>query len=59
MPQYKEHINDGKTVIASPHKVYGPERDGYQAAMTNFRFLASPMLSTEETVARLNAVSTQ
>jgi biuret amidohydrolase len=25
MPQYKPYIEDGKTVIASPHKVYGPE----------------------------------
>jgi nicotinamidase-related amidase len=25
MPQYKAHIEDGKTIIASPHKVYGPE----------------------------------
>jgi nicotinamidase-related amidase len=25
MPQYKTYILDGKTVIASPHKVYGPE----------------------------------
>jgi nicotinamidase-related amidase len=25
MPQYKGMINDGKTIIASPHKVYGPE----------------------------------
>ncbi len=25
MPQYKDQILDGKTVIASPHKVYGPE----------------------------------
>jgi biuret amidohydrolase len=25
MPQYKEYINDGKTIISSPHKVYGPE----------------------------------
>jgi nicotinamidase-related amidase len=25
MPQYKPYINDGITVIASPHKVYGPE----------------------------------
>ena len=25
MPQYKKYINDGKTIIASPHKVYGPE----------------------------------
>ena len=25
MPEYKAYINDGKTIIASPHKVYGPE----------------------------------
>jgi biuret amidohydrolase len=25
MPQYKPYISDGITVIASPHKVYGPE----------------------------------
>ncbi|MDX1404568.1 MAG: cysteine hydrolase [Woeseiaceae bacterium] len=25
MPQYKKHIQDGVTIIASPHKVYGPE----------------------------------
>jgi biuret amidohydrolase len=25
MPQYKPFINDGSTVIASPHKLYGPE----------------------------------
>jgi len=25
MPQYKPFINDGNTVIASPHKLYGPE----------------------------------
>ena len=25
MPEYKKYINDGKTIIASPHKVYGPE----------------------------------
>lgn len=25
--QYKPYINDGKTVIASPHKVYGPEQN--------------------------------
>jgi len=25
MPLYKPYINDGITVIASPHKVYGPE----------------------------------
>lgn len=25
MPQYKKQIEDGETIIASPHKVYGPE----------------------------------
>jgi biuret amidohydrolase len=25
LPQYKHFINDGSTVIASPHKLYGPE----------------------------------
>lgn len=27
MPQYKPYILDGKTVIASPHKVYGPQQN--------------------------------
>ena len=27
MPQYKKYLYDGKTVIASPHKVYGPEQN--------------------------------
>jgi nicotinamidase-related amidase len=27
LAQYKPHLNDGKTVIASPHKVYGPENN--------------------------------
>ena len=25
MPEYKQYIEDGKTIITSPHKVYGPE----------------------------------
>jgi len=25
MPEYKQYILDGKTIIASPHKIYGPE----------------------------------
>ena len=25
MPEYRKHIHDGKTVITSPHKVYGPD----------------------------------
>ena len=27
MPQYKKYIYDGKTIITSPHKVYGPEQN--------------------------------
>ena len=103
---YKKYINDGKTVVASPHKVYGPESndlvlqlrkrnkskvllagmsanlcveahcrelmeqgfevvvvkdatagarhpelgDGYQSALTNFGFLASGVVATDEAV---------
>lgn len=25
LPQYKKYINDGKTIVTSPHKIYGPE----------------------------------
>ncbi len=25
LPEYKSHIHDGKTVVTSPHKIYGPE----------------------------------
>ena len=25
LPQYKKYINDGKTIVTSPHKVFGPE----------------------------------
>jgi nicotinamidase-related amidase len=27
MPQYKPYIEDGKTIITSPHKIYGPEQN--------------------------------
>ncbi|PON16573.1 isochorismatase [Candidatus Entotheonella serta] len=27
MPEYKKYIHDGKTIITSPHKVYGPEHN--------------------------------
>ena len=27
MPQYKQYIFDGKTIITSPHKIYGPEQN--------------------------------
>jgi nicotinamidase-related amidase len=112
LPQYKPYILDGKTVIASPHKVYGPQQndlalqlrkrrvdqvvlagmsanlcveahlrellergfevavvrdataaaripdgDGYQAGLTNFRFMANAVWSTEEAVARLSAAN--
>jgi len=106
--QYKPLINDGQTIVCSPHKVYGPQSndlvlqlrkrridqvilagmsanlcveshlrelleqgfevavvgdataaaqipgyDGYEAAIINFRFLASDLWSTGETASRL------
>jgi nicotinamidase-related amidase len=104
LDQYKPYIQDGETVVANPHKVYGPENndlllqlrkrgidsvylcgmsanlcteahlremleqgfevtvvrdataaailpelgDGYAAALTNFRFLANAVVTTEE-----------
>jgi nicotinamidase-related amidase len=105
LPRYNPYIKDGKTVITSPHKVYGPdtndlvlqlrkrgidkvilagmsanlcveshlrelleqgfevavvkdatagaqvpEGDGYEAALVNFRFLASAVVSTKDAV---------
>ena len=105
MPQYKPYIDDGKTIVASPHKVYGPENndlvlqlrkaridqvilagmsanlcveahmrelleqgfevavvrdataaamlpegDGYLAALTNFRYMANALWTTDEAV---------
>jgi nicotinamidase-related amidase len=111
LEQYKPYLDDGKTVVCSPHKVYGPEQndlvlqlrkrgiskvvlagmsanlcveshlrelleqgfevtvvadataaaqhpemgDGYAAALTNFRYIAGAVLTTEETVAALAA----
>ncbi|MDP6473275.1 MAG: cysteine hydrolase [Alphaproteobacteria bacterium] len=108
MPQYKKYIDDGKTIVTSPHKMYGPEAndlvlqlrkshvdqiilagmsanlcteshlrelleqgfeiavvkdataaaklpegDGYLAAITNFRYMANAVWSTDEAVARM------
>jgi nicotinamidase-related amidase len=109
LERYKPYIDDGKTIVASPHKVYGPETndlvlqlrkrgknqvllagmsanlcveahlrelleqgfelvvvkdataaaqhpelgDGYATALTNFGFLASAVLTTDEVVAEL------
>ena len=106
LEQYKPYINDGKTVVVSPHKVYGPETNdlvlqlrkngkskvilagmsanlcteghmrelleqgfevavvadataaaihpdlgnGYESAMTNFKFMASAVQTTSEVV---------
>jgi len=110
MPEYKDQILDGETVIASPHKVYGPEQndlvlqlrkrgvskvilagmsanlctqahlyelleqgfevavvrdataaaklpegDGYLAAITNFRYVANGLWSTDDAVTRIKA----
>lgn len=108
LEQYKPFINDGETVVCSPHKVFGPQSndlvlqlrkrgieqvilagmsanlcveshlrelleqgfevavvgdataaaqvpgfDGYDAAITNFRFLASDLWSVQEAVEKL------
>ncbi len=108
LPRYKKYINDGETVVTSPHKVYGPETndlvlqlrkrgidrvilagmsanlcteshmrelveqgfevlvvkdataaaivpegDGYAAAVTNYRFIASSVQTTAEVAERL------
>ena len=34
---YKPYINDGKTIIASPHKVYGPENNDLMLQMRKRR----------------------
>ncbi|WP_412048721.1 cysteine hydrolase [Hoeflea sp. Naph1] len=112
MPQYKQYINDGKTIITSPHKVYGndtndlslqlrkrgvnqvilsgmsanlcteshmreliekgfevavvkdataaailPEGDGYLAALTNFRYIANAVWTTQEAVQLIGSAS--
>ena len=111
LEQYKPLINDGQTIVCSPHKVYGPQSndlvlqlrkrrieqvilagmsanlcveshlrelleqgfevavvgdataaaqlpgyDGYAAAITNFRFLASDLWSTGEATERLTEI---
>jgi len=108
MPQYKAYIEDGKTIVTSPHKLYGnesndlvlqlrkhrvdqvilsgmsanlcteshmrelleqgfevavvkdataaamlPEGDGYLAALTNFRYMANAVWTTDEAVERI------
>ncbi|MHA6205648.1 cysteine hydrolase [Dyella soli] len=109
MPEFKAYIEDGKTIIASPHKLYGPQSndlmlqlrkqrvdkivlagmasnlcveshlrefiergfevvvvrdavagpklpdgDGYGSALTNFRYIANGVMTTDEVVARLH-----
>ncbi len=110
MEQYKPYIEDGVTVVANPHKVYGPENNdlvlqlrkrgigrvllggmsanlcveahlrelleqgfevfvvvdataaavtpdlgnGYEAAVTNFKFIANGVVTTEEAVEAIN-----
>ncbi|MBI4167139.1 MAG: cysteine hydrolase [Acidobacteria bacterium] len=112
LDRYKPYIEDGRTVIASPHKVYGPETndlvlqlrkrgidrvilagmsanlcveahlrglleqgfevavvkdstaaaqapdlDGYAAALTNYRFLASAVWTTAEATSAMQGIS--
>ena len=113
LEQYKPYINNGKTVVTSPHKIYGPESNdlvlqmrkagidkvilagmsgnlcveshmrelieqgfevmvvtdataaaitehynGYEAALTNFRMIASAIDNTENTVKAIKAAYT-
>jgi nicotinamidase-related amidase len=113
LARYKRYIDDGETVVTSPHKVYGPETndlvlqlrkrgidkviiagmsanlcteshmrelieqgfevmvvsdataaaqlpglDGYQAALTNFRMIASHVADTKTVVAAIEANTT-
>jgi nicotinamidase-related amidase len=37
MPQYKKHIEDGKTIVCSPHKVYGPEQNDLMLQLRKLR----------------------
>ena len=110
LERYKPYINDGRTIVTSPHKVYGPETndlvlqlrkrgidkvilagmsanlcveshlrelleqgfevtvvkdatagaqvpegDGYQAALINFRYMASAVVSTNEAIAAIKS----
>jgi nicotinamidase-related amidase len=112
LERYKPYIEDGETIVASPHKMYGPENNdlilqlrkrgidkvilagmsanlcteahlrefleqgfevavvkdgtaaaiveegnGYEAALVNFRFLATAVWTTEETVKALTEVT--
>jgi len=112
LERYKPYIEDGETIVTSPHKVYGPDTndlalqlrkrgittvilagmsanlcteshlralleqgfevavvsdataaaqfpglDGYEAAMTNFRFIANEVLTTQEATQRLRSVT--
>jgi nicotinamidase-related amidase len=112
LPAYQAQLQDGRTVIASPHKILGPESndlvlqlrkrgvsqvilagmaanlcleahlrelveqgfevvvvkdatagprlpegDGYLAALTNFRFLAHAIWTTDETVTKIKALA--
>ncbi len=113
LARYKPYIQDGETVVSSPHKVYGPETndmilqlrkrgidrvilagmsanlcteshmrefleqgfevmvvsdgtaaavipdgDGYAAAITNFRFIASAVRTTEQVATELVGAKT-
>jgi nicotinamidase-related amidase len=112
LERYKPYLNDGQTVVASPHKVYGPESndlalqlrkrgiskvilagmsanlcveshlralleegfevavvkdataaaqapglDGYEAALVNYRFLASTIWTTTEATGAIEAAT--
>ena len=111
LERYKPYISDGKTIIVSPHKMYGPESndlalqlrkrgkskvilggmsanlcteahmrelleqgfevavvadataagkhpelgDGYETALTNFRFIANAVMNTEQAIGEMKS----
>ena len=115
LDQYKPYIHDGETVVANPHKVYGPENndlllqlrkrridsvylcgmsanlcteshlremleqgfevtvvkdataaaitpelgDGYAAALTNYKFIANAVVTTEEAASALQTAKVE
>jgi len=58
LAHFKPYIEDGKTIVAAPHRVWGPEWGyGYTAALINFAFLAHAVLTTDEAVKAMGTVS--
>lgn len=54
LPELKDLVEDGGTIVRSPHKIAGPpEGDAYAAALLNFRWFANALLTTDTPVTLL------